>query len=143
MKHYHKARSNQMRGQNGFTLLEVMVAMAVFMVAVAGSFAMYGRSVENNQLALISTRLTNLAYEQMDTVLAMPYDDPQLLPGAQAPVPFTFPEHNVEGELFWSVLAEGSAIRNTKIVTLNIFWRRGHEHARGPFNLTFLKPEML
>ena len=46
MKHYHKARSNQMRGQSGFTLLEVMVAMAVFMVAVAGSFAMYGRSVK-------------------------------------------------------------------------------------------------
>jgi prepilin-type N-terminal cleavage/methylation domain-containing protein len=143
MKYYHEARSSQMRGQSGFTLLEVLIAMAVFMVAVAGSFAMYARSVDNNQLSLISTRLTNLAYEQMDTVLAIPYNDPQLLPGAQAPVRFTFPEHNVEGELFWSVLPEGSAVRNAKIVTLNIFWRRGVEHARGPFNLTFLKPEML
>lgn len=134
-------------GQSGFTLIEVLVGMALFMVAVTGSLAMYSRSVENNQLSMISTMVTNLAYEQMDSLLAMPYNDARLVPGAQAPVGFTFPDYHVQGEMFWTVHPESSAIRNSKLITLHIFWRRGDpsnpEHPHGPFTLSFLKPEML
>lgn len=143
MRYLHIGHPKRMQGQSGFTLLEVLVAMALFMVAIAGTLSMYGRSVENNQLSMISTRVTNLAYERMDKLVSLPYTDTFFLPGAKPPEPFTLEELNVTGEMFWTVLPESNAIRNTKMVMLNLFWRRGREHPHGPFTLTFLKPEML
>jgi prepilin-type N-terminal cleavage/methylation domain-containing protein len=146
MKSRHTAHPKKDTRQGGFTLIEVMIAMALFAVAITGSLAMYTRSVDNNKTTFISTRMLNMAYEQMDTLMELPYDDLQLQVGTQpagGPVSFQWPDLNVYGEMQWTVLPEGGSIRNCKLVALTIFWTRGGEYTRGPYTLTFLKPELL
>lgn len=54
------------RMQQGFSLLEVMIAVVVLSVGLLGLAALQGYTIRNNQSANYRTHATNLAYQFMD-----------------------------------------------------------------------------
>lgn len=66
------------RAQHGFTLLEVMIALAIFAVGILAVSAMQINSINQNAGARIQTEATNLASDAMERLLALPYDHGQL-----------------------------------------------------------------
>jgi len=54
----------------GFTLIEVVVAMGVMSVGLLGLASLQATSLKLNQSALLRTQATNLAYNVIDAMLA-------------------------------------------------------------------------
>jgi prepilin-type N-terminal cleavage/methylation domain-containing protein len=70
--------SDRMRGQHGFTLLEVMIALAIFAIGILAVSAMQISSINVNAGARMQTEATNVASDAMERLLALPYDHNQL-----------------------------------------------------------------
>jgi len=66
------------RAQHGFTLLEVMIAMAIFAVGILAVSAMQINSINQNAGARMQTEATSLASDAMERLVALPYDHGQL-----------------------------------------------------------------
>ena len=60
------------RGQSGFTLLEVMVALGVFAVGILGIATMHISSIQGNDFAIEHTETLALAYSTIDRLMALP-----------------------------------------------------------------------
>jgi prepilin-type N-terminal cleavage/methylation domain-containing protein len=65
-------------GQRGFTLLEVMIALAVFAIGILAVSAMQINSINVNAGARMQTEATSVATDAMERLLALPYDHNQL-----------------------------------------------------------------
>lgn len=68
MKNNHKATSSQ----DGFTLLEVMIAMVIFAVGMMGLAGIQGLSLENSHSSYTRSQAILLAYEMVDRMKANP-----------------------------------------------------------------------
>jgi type IV pilus assembly protein PilV len=66
------------RAQHGFTLLEVMIALAIFAIGILAVSAMQINSINVNAGARMQTEATTLATDAMERLLALPYDHSQL-----------------------------------------------------------------
>ncbi|MGD8345107.1 MAG: type IV pilus modification protein PilV [Desulfobacterales bacterium] len=62
----------------GFTLIEVLIAMAIFAIGILAVTTMQMRSINQNASARLQTEATTLAADWMEQLLALPYDDPWL-----------------------------------------------------------------
>jgi prepilin-type N-terminal cleavage/methylation domain-containing protein len=62
----------------GFTLIEVLIAMAIFAIGILAVTTMQMRSINQNASARMQTEATNLAADWMEQLMALPYDDPWL-----------------------------------------------------------------
>ena len=69
--------------QNGFTLIEVMIAIALLTIGILGAAAMQISSIGGNNLASRLTSAANWASDTHETLMALPYTvavtDPLLL----------------------------------------------------------------
>ena len=64
--------------EKGFTLIEVLVAMVVFSVALLGLEKMHLTAIQVNTIANRLTQASTLAQDKAEQLLAMSYDDPLL-----------------------------------------------------------------
>jgi len=64
--------------QHGFTLVEVMIAMAIFAIGILAVAAMQINSINTNAAARMQTEATSVASDAMERLLALPYDHGQL-----------------------------------------------------------------
>lgn len=64
--------------QNGFTLIEVLIAIFLLTVGILGAAAMQIASIEGNSLAIRLTSAANWASDTHETLMALPYTDPDL-----------------------------------------------------------------
>jgi len=71
----------------GFTLLEVMVALAIFSVGLLAIFSMHVSSLRTNTVARGVTENVTAAAAKAEQLLALAYDDPQLDAGLHEPGP--------------------------------------------------------
>ncbi len=69
----------------GFTLLEVMVALAVFSVGLIAIFSMHVSAMRANSLARGVTENVTAAAAKAEQLMALAYDDPQLEAGVHEP----------------------------------------------------------
>ncbi len=58
--------------QRGFTLVEVMIALVVFTIALLGLAGLQAASLRDNQLAYLHTVATQLAYDMGERIRANP-----------------------------------------------------------------------
>lgn len=63
---------NKMTSQNGFTLLEVMIAMVIFAVGMLGLAGIQALSLENTHSSYSRNQAILLAYEMVDRMKANP-----------------------------------------------------------------------
>ena len=64
----------------GFTLIEVMIALAIFSVGLLAIFSMHVSSIRGNALARGVTENATVAAGKVEQLMAMAYDDAELDP---------------------------------------------------------------
>ena len=62
----------------GFTLIEIMVVMAIFVIGILAVGGMQVRAVSSNSIARKSTHATALAADRMEKIFNLAYDAPAL-----------------------------------------------------------------
>ena len=73
--------TRQIRSNSGFTLIEILIAIAIFAIGILAVSAMQISSVKGNAIARGVTEKASLAADRMEKLLALPYDDPLLSAG--------------------------------------------------------------
>lgn len=60
-------------GRSGFTLVEAMIALAIFSIGILAVFALQIRSINMNAAARIQGEATNVGAFTMERLIALPY----------------------------------------------------------------------
>lgn len=71
-------KSCYLNNNNGFTLIEVMIAIVVLTIGLLGAAAMQLSSVNGNAHASNMTEATNLALDQIENILSWDFNDVRL-----------------------------------------------------------------
>lgn len=116
------------RGQQGATLIEVLVAMVVIAVGLLGVAGLLIYTTKGNHSAYLRSQATVLAYDMIDTMRAAPEDfDNGLFDGCgnEDNSPCNYPAWGASGGDIESLLGIGATGTVTRIgnsVTVTINW---------------------
>ena len=113
----------------GFTLLEVMIGMAIFLIGFLAIGSLQTRAINDNSTAREATEAATLATDQLETLISLPYDS--IVSGG----PVTDGAYTVS----WAVVND-TPLANTKTITVTVNWLD-----RGPrsFVVTYIKTDNL
>jgi type IV pilus assembly protein PilV len=62
----------------GFTLIEVLIAMAIFAIGILAIAGLQIRSINLNSSARMQSEATTVAVDVMERLMSLPYEHPQL-----------------------------------------------------------------
>jgi len=126
----HKAAETirEKRGQQGFTLIEVLIAMAIFSVGILAVGAMQITSTNSNASARIHTEEYTWVVDQIERLTALDYDLGDLTAGDHSVVqgPYT---------VSWTVV-DDTPVEGAKSITVTA--DGPHAQAR-PITIAFIK----
>jgi prepilin-type N-terminal cleavage/methylation domain-containing protein len=108
---------NLIRGKSddgGFTIIEVLLALAIFSIGILAVGGMQIRSINENAAARIQSEETTVAADWLERLMKLPYDHDMLEPSGN-------PHQVIEGtyRVSWSV-AEDDPINNVKTIALSV-----------------------
>jgi type II secretion system protein I len=75
------------RSDNGFTLIEVLVAMTIFAVGILAVMSMQSTSTGSNARAVQITKAASFSADRVEAILSLPYAD--LVTGSESHDGFT------------------------------------------------------
>jgi prepilin-type N-terminal cleavage/methylation domain-containing protein len=104
--------------ERGFGLIELAVAIVVLAIGVLGLAALMPMGTRSAAKSGEVTRASELASAQAEKLLATPYSDPDLAPGAHQATPYP---HSGGYYLTW-VVEDNEPIASCKRVTVTIRW---------------------
>jgi len=104
-----------MKEQNGFTLLEVIIALFIFSVGLLAVASMQMTAIKGNYFSGTLTEASNWAADQMETLMSLPYADVDLAAGDH-----TSPQEDIY-TITWNV-ADDDTTNNTKTITITVAW---------------------
>ena len=102
--------------EEGFTLLEVMVALSILMVGLLGLATMQMASIKGNFFASRVTEGSALASDRLEKLFALPYTDADLDAGTH-----TDPNPPAGRSISW-IVTDNSPLNNTKKVVMTVSW---------------------
>ena len=129
MLNKNKTKFTKQMTNRGFTLVEVMIGMAIFFIGFLAIGSMQITAINGNADAREATEAATRATDQLETLIALPYDS--IVDGG----PVTDGAYTVS----WAVLPD-TPLNNTKTITVTVDWQQ-----RGPrsFVVTYMKTENL
>ena len=133
MRSYQRCIKNSLGKRNheqGFTLIEILFAVAVLAFGLLAVSSMQGSAIRGNLMALDRTEAVAWAQTQMESLMALPYAN--VVSGGPT----------VQGNytITWNVIP-GNPIPNCKLVTVTVnYSEKGI--ARRPVVLTCIKPDV-
>jgi prepilin-type N-terminal cleavage/methylation domain-containing protein len=115
--------------EGGFTLLEVIVAIAILTFGILAVASMQAASIRGNAFSNSATEGLTWAGDEVERLVALPWDDPLLqdTDGDGAPglgdIDGNADNNNVQGKytINWNV-AENTPITNTKTINVIVTW---------------------
>jgi prepilin-type N-terminal cleavage/methylation domain-containing protein len=107
--------------EQGFTLVEVMIALAIFSIGILGVAAMQTSSVTGNASAMGYTEGSTWAMDQVERLLNLPYTHANLDPASS---PFSTTSPDGVYTINWTVTQPGP-IPKTKQVVVTVSWQWG------------------
>lgn len=109
----------------GFTLVEVMIGMAIFFIGFLAVGSMQITAINGNAGAREATEAATRATDQLESLIALPYDS--IVGGG--------PVADGAYTVSWDVIPD-SPLPNTKTITVTVDWQH-----RGPrsFDVTYMK----
>jgi prepilin-type N-terminal cleavage/methylation domain-containing protein len=111
-----------LRGNAGFTLIEIMVALIVIGIGALTVGSLFPRATRDIGVSERTTRASEYLQEGMERLSSLGYNDPLLLPA----VPHSDPRNPLLGgfEREWTVYAD-RPIPNCKTIVMEVKWREG------------------
>ncbi len=113
---------NLLSRKNGFSLIEVLIALVLFAVGMLGVGAMQIGSIKGNSFSQEVTQATVLSQEKLEELKKMSFDDTNLSNG-----------HHDEGVLSGSEFFRSYDVENTsttlKAVTVTVQWTEEIDHS--------------
>ncbi len=113
----HRTRMERMKKIDGFTLIEVIVALTIFAVGLLAVAAMQNSAVKMNSTAGKLTNLATRAMDKIEELSALPYTDP-FLDSAENPHQEASGNYTVS----WTVI-DDNPTANTKNITVTVSGR--------------------
>ena len=108
--------------KNGFSLIEVLIALVLFAVGMLGVGAMQIGSIKGNSFSQEVTQATVLSQERLEELRKMDFDDSNLSNG-----------HHDEGVLSGSEFSRSYDVESTsttlKAVTVTVQWTEEIDHS--------------
>ena len=122
-------KRTQQMSKEGFTLVEVMIGMAIFLIGFLAIGTMQISAINGNAGAREATEAATRATYQLETLIALPYAS------IVSDGPVTYGAYTVR----WDVVPN-MPLEDTKTITVTVDW----EH-RGPrsFVVTYIKADNL
>jgi prepilin-type N-terminal cleavage/methylation domain-containing protein len=124
MPELRKKRSAKGINQKGFTLVEVMIGMAIFVIGYLAVGSMQMLAIKGNTNARKITEAATLAADRLETLIVFPYDN------IDSGGPVTQGAYTVD----WQV--EDGPLPNTKLITVTVTWQH---HGPRYFEATYTK----
>jgi type IV pilus modification protein PilV len=120
----------KLRKEDGFTLIEVLIAITIFAVGLLAVAAMQTSAIKMNSSAGKLTNLSTLGTDKIEELSALSYNDPFLDPAGN-------PHQEVMGDytISWTVI-DDNPMTNTKNITVTITGRGKTA------NISFFKPNV-
>ena len=106
------------KGEQGFTLLEVIIAISILTFGLLAVASMQISAIRGNALAGGVTEGTSWASDKMEELISLPYTHADLATGNhQEPTSTSPPGFTIT----WDV-AENTPLNDTKTITLTVTW---------------------
>ena len=120
----------RLKKENGFTLIEVLIALTIFAVGMLAVAAMQNSAIKMNSTAGKLTHLATWGMDKIEELSALPYTDPSLDSSGN-------PHQEVSGEytVSWTVI-DDNPMTNTKNITVTVIGRGKR------IDISFLKPNV-
>jgi prepilin-type N-terminal cleavage/methylation domain-containing protein len=115
-QHKNESQIEKITGHQGFTLIEILVAMAVFAIGFLAVGSMQISAIENNASARTRSEATVLAADKFEDLMSVGYSDPDLSAGGLHEDP------NAIYRLEWLVTDNYPSFA-TKTIALVVCWR--------------------
>lgn len=145
---YFEQKQDILRNEKGFTLIEVMIAMAVFAIGMLAVGSMQIAATKGNTSSGKMTSAVTIAQNQMEQLISLAYDDPSNLndtdgdgtAGLNSNTSGTADHAATSGQynVYWNVAAD-NPIRNTKTIEVIVTWQGGQRQVA----LTSIKDDIL
>jgi len=132
-----------MKDNNGFTLIEVLIAISIFAVGSLAVAALQISAGKSNRTGTEITMAVNIASDQMETLMALDFDAPLLstLP-EDNPHPDTRGKYNLQ----WVVTdtdIDADGTDDSKVINLTVSWAGYLNESSDPrsVKIDFIKPD--
>ena len=120
-------KSSMVHNDKGFTLVEVMIGMAIFIIGYLAVASMQMVAIKGDTGARKVTEAATLAADRLETLMVLPYENIPL-DGEVTEGPY---------KVSWQVdLDPFPPLKNIKIITVKVEWQHGDQRK---FEATYIK----